>query len=239
MSFIDRILIRSMLIPGDYIKIFQSVVDAYQKQLGAIGITVRVHACPVRVLHSPSRTSSFPLKAGLFGTVMISLAQMVQTIGNESAPWKALRIFMYGSISANLVAAGNAIWATIYLAWMPLNAAVEDKRREPTKVERAEVEQRYSRYDDTYRRANIRVRRSANFSLQYTAAVAWYGIGLILTFPAIGAWVLLTLSLTEKIVILVLVGYGVLPMIWPLLRGVYLTGFLDEDPWMIKRHGRV
>jgi hypothetical protein len=46
--FIDRILMRSMLFPGDYIKIFESVVDAYQKQLGAIAITVRIHAHSVK-----------------------------------------------------------------------------------------------------------------------------------------------------------------------------------------------
>jgi hypothetical protein len=45
----------SFAFPGDFIKIFESVVDAYQKQLGAIAITVRIHAHSVNILHSPLR----------------------------------------------------------------------------------------------------------------------------------------------------------------------------------------
>jgi hypothetical protein len=167
---------------------------------------------------------------------MISLAQIVTT-GDEQEKTSTLLIFcIYLSIISNLFAAGCAIWATIYLAWMPLSVAPEENR-EPTSVERAD---RLSVYDDIYRRANIGIRQRSNFNLQYACAVAWYGGGLTMTSLAIAIWGWLSIAQTQAqgILLLVVVIGGSTPMSWPLFRGVYLT-LIGKDPWMIKGPRRV
>jgi hypothetical protein len=156
---------------------------------------------------------------------MVSLAQMVPTEGEQSVAWKALCIFICGSISANLVAAGCAIWATIYLAWMPLGVALEDED-EQTKLESAYKPYRGS--EDTYRRANSRVRRSSNFTaILWRGAMVRNGANIHILCDCNSGC--LSLSQTESIVIFVFVVNGLILTAWPFLRGLHLAGFLDED----------
>jgi hypothetical protein len=180
------------------------------------------------------RTHCNPFKAALFAGVMISLALMILTEDDESGPWKALRIFTYCSISANLVAAGSAIWATIYLAWMPITVAMagDERERKCESSEANEAQRECKSYAVMYREASRILRQSANFDLQYSNAVALYGIGLILTFVAITTWVWLSTSYAERIAVLVFVVLVVPLTAWPIFRGLYLT-VRGKNPWMI------
>jgi hypothetical protein len=167
---------------------------------------------------------------------MVSLAQIVTTGDEQENTTAVLISFIYISITSNLFAAGSAIWATIYLAWMPLSVAPEENR-EPTSVERAD---RLSVYDDIYRRANIGIRRRSNFNLQYASAVVWYASGLTTTSYAIAiwGWISVAQTLTQRVGMLVFVIAGSTSMSWPLFRGMYLT-VIGKDPWMIKGPRRV
>jgi hypothetical protein len=158
---------------------------------------------------------------------MISLAQMILVRDNQSTVWTILRIFTYFSISANLVAAGSAIWGLIYLAWMPLSAATREQILFPGSGEQ---------YWETYERALSMVRTTPNFSGQYTCSIASYGTGLILTFITVLTWVWVSMSRTEGIALSVFVAPGLLCIAWPLLHGVYFT-FRGENPWMVTWFG--
>ena len=159
---------------------------------------------------------------------MISLAQMVLTVNEQSAPWKALRIFTYCSITANLGAAGCAIWATIYLAWIPLRFKFEEDRNR----RRIDIRLDYDQisYQEKYRWAIDLVRDTPNFYRQYSSAVAWYGIGLILTFLAVATWAWLSMSSTEAIAVLVFVVLGAIITTLPLFNGLYQK--VNGHPWM-------
>jgi len=104
---------------------------------------------------------------------------MVLTEDGQSASWKALRIFTYWSIIANLVAAGCAIWATVYLSWIPLSFKID------AEYGISRCGRKLGVYGSKYAYAIDLVRQTPVFRCQYYSAVAWYGIGLILTFLAI------------------------------------------------------
>jgi hypothetical protein len=165
--------------------------------------------------------------------------------GDQSTSWKVLRILTYYSISANLIAAGSAIWAITYLAWMPVHAL--GKKQKQNKKQKQKQKQEEKPDDDEGAAATIPpaneggwvphdkatklVRSNPGFRFQYYVAVISYGVGLTLTLAVILGWVWLTMSHAEGIALFALVLPCFLCTVWPLFRALH-RAIRGEHPWM-------